>query len=994
MTGHDLAQILFQELGYVESPGFEYSVSPQNRWYIPGIDSAYFVGNVPIAYFSRLSDADPQQLWQLHRRVWNQSQVPLLYVILPQEIRIYNGYAAPSKTVADLDHESRLLQHLRHLMDVETTRQAIHNQLFEYDRLHLETGAFWGTPVGQSIRHENRADQRLLRSMDQLRRHLLNQGLSNDLAYALLGRSVFICYLEDRGILTSDWVWHLADGQANSYRETLEDKDVTYHLFESLSERFNGDLFPVSNEEKQAVQQKHLGLLGDFLDGDDLDTGQQSFWPYDFQYIPIELVSGIYDTFLNSDDRRSAGTYYTPLSLVDFMLEETLSSDVIRPDMAILDPACGSGIFLVRAYQRLVDAWQQQYGKPPPAKQLADILQRGIFGVDIDPSAIRIAAFNLYLAMLDYLDDHTIRDEFFHFPPLVGTNLMITDFFAPEVKEKFAGHRFDRVIGNPPWGRSTLTDQSYKWLKEHSYTIGWKQIAQAFLLRAPEFCDEQGETALLAPVKSTILVTSAPHEEFRQRFFEEYDVRTVMNFSGLCYELFPESLSPAVAMFYRPRPPSKERRIAYGVPKPSLLSQQLGAIVLDTTEVKYLGREELLENPALWKVALWGNPRDAALIKRLSSLPNLRDQAERLGWKIAEGIQIGGGDENPAPWLQGMPLLPTKRFRKYVVDMDACEPIQTDVFHRPRDPDIVRAPLALIHQSQCAAAFSDDNIAYLHSISGVVGQSGQEILLKWLVAYINSPLAQYYHFLTSTRWAVERGNILQEEYLRMPFLVPDKNNPQLRQVLIHFDQIVESLRQRSMVSGVEYPPVIQQHETAIAELVFDLYDLTTAERQLVYDMVDYGIDFFYWSKKTHRRLDGARAVQDPDVEMLKAYVETFVETVTALLTYQGQTLNAVVYQDGAPLSVVGFELASHSDARGVQIVEGPDVLRETLRHLDHLLLEQRTSTLYMRRYVRIYDGSWLYLVRPSERRFWTRSQARADADSAVMEWLSIPQVQE
>lgn len=995
MTSYDLAQILFQELGYAESPGFDPSVSRQNKWHIPGVDSAYFIRNVPIAYFSRLSDANPEHLWQLHRRVWNQSRVPLLYAILPQEIRIYNGYSTPSKTVAELDQESRLLQHLSQLADVETARQAIRRQLLEYDRLHLETGAFWSTTDGQYIRHESRADRRLLRSMDQVRRHLLNRGLSNDLAYALLGRSIFICYLEDRRILTSEWVRHLTKGQADSYREALEEREVTYRLFGSLSERFNGDLFPVSEEEKLAVRQEHLDLLGHFLDGDDLDTGQQSFWPYDFRFIPIELVSGIYDTFLNIDERRKAGTYYTPLALVDFILDETLPPDVIRPDMTILDPACGSGVFLVGAYQRLVAAWQRQYGEVPSARQLAEILQRNIFGVDISPPAVQIAAFNLYLTMLDYLDDLSIHDESFHFPPLVGTNLIVADFFAPSVDEGFAGRGFDRVIGNPPWGRGTLTEESYRWLKEHDRAAGWKQIAQAFLLRAPEFCSEQGEIALLAPAKSTILVTGGSHEEFRQRFFEEYDVRAVINFSALRYELFSESLSPAVAIFYRANLPSSDGQIVvYGVPKPSLFSQQLGAIVLDTTEVKFLERKDLLGNPALWKVALWATPRDAALIEGLSLLPTLREQAERLGWKVAEGIQIGGGDENPAPWLKGMLLLPTKRFRRYIVDMEACEPITIDVFHRPRDPDIVHGPLALIHQSQCQAAFSAGDVVYRHKISGVAGQSGQETYLKWLVAYINSPLARYYHFLTSTSWAVERGTIIHEEYLRMPFLLPDDDDPRLGEFLEHFNQLVSLLQQPNKILTTGHQTLIQQLEADIAEIIFDLYELTPPERQLVQDVLDYGVDFFYWAKRTRRRPDGAKAVRRPDTEMLKSYAETFIETVTALLRYQDQTLNAVVYQDDAPLSIVGFELVSLADAKDVHIIEGTHILQETLRRLDHLLLEQHTSTLYMRRHVRIYEGSWLYLVRPSERRFWTRSQARADADSAVMEWLSTPRVQE
>jgi hypothetical protein len=53
-------------------------------------------------------------------------------------------------------------------------------------------------------------------------------------------------------------------------------------------------------------------------------SGQQSLFPYGFTYIPLELISEIYDTFLKAGERKSLGAFYTPLSLVDFLLDETL----------------------------------------------------------------------------------------------------------------------------------------------------------------------------------------------------------------------------------------------------------------------------------------------------------------------------------------------------------------------------------------------------------------------------------------------------------------------------------------------------------------------------------------------------------------------------------------------------------------------------------------------------------------------------------------------
>lgn len=995
MTSNTLEQTLLEELGYADSPGFMLPVAGKDNRQIPDVNGIYFVQNIPVAYFCRLSDADPQRLWNLYRQIWNQSKAPLLYVVMPQEIRVYNVYAEPAGTPLELNEEHRLLRHLEQLDTIESARHAIQHHLGNYDRLHLDTGAFWTTPDGMHIQRENRADQRLLQAMDQVRRHLTQDRpkLSNELAYALLGRSIFIRYLEDRQILTPRMLLNLTDKRVDNYRDALSDLDTAYRLFDRLSERFNGDLFPVDGIEKREVRQKHLDLLRSFLDGTDLDSGQVSFWPFDFRYIPIELVSGIYDTFLRIDKRRSEGTYYTPLSLVDFMLDETLPPEQVRFDMKILDPACGSGVFLVRAYQKLVDSWQQTHSRKITGVQLAKILKASIFGVDKQPEAVRVAAFSLYLAMLDLMPDAEIRKQSFRFPSLRGMNLVSASFFSPEVQEKFSGVKFDRIIGNPPWGKGTLTTQDAQWLQSRNYTIGGKQIVQAFLMYAPEFVDDKGELALLAPAKSTILVTSGPHSEFRRVFFEDYNVRAVINFSALCYELFADSIHPAVGVFYqRGATQSRTSRLAYGVPKPSPLSHQLGAIVLDATEIKYLDREELIDNPALWKIALWGTPRDAVLIERLMALPTLAEQAGKLGWKIAEGIQINGGNETPAPWLTGMSFMPADAFQRYALDMALGKTITAKVFHFPRLSDIIRGPLALIHRSpidkRCAAAFSSKDIAYLDSISGIIGQPGQEGLLKWLVAYVNSPLAQYYQFLTSTRWAVERGSILQKEYESMPFLVPDTKDSRFKKIISYFDQIVQILEKRDILLDSARESTIRKLEAAISDLVFDLYDLSLSERQLVEDTIEYGIEFFYWSKQTRRIVGEVAPVKPPTSKMLREYAEMFTETVTAMLRYQKKALNAVVYQDGAPLSVVDFELVDQAQAKEIQVIESSAKLRGILRRLDRQLLERHTPTLYMRRHVRIYDGPRMYLVRPSEQRFWTRSQARADADDVIAEWLT------
>ena len=576
MVVHELEQILFEELGYEKQNGLIHAAHipwPNGRA-IQGIDSALFLKNLPLVYFSRFSELNPTQIQNLHRKVWSESKSPLLFVTLPHEIRVYNGYESTPLANEELDIPSRLLQKLTGLTDHLTARQQIRRQLVDnhYERIYLETGAFWDTKEGRRINVQRRADRQLLDGMGQMRKQLTEIGLSNHLAYTLLGRSIFIRYLEDREVLTSDWIAKATSFAADSYRDALTNRLTTYQLFEQLSHRFNGDLFPVEAAEK-AVNQEHLTLLLRFLNRENLETGQLSFLPFDFAYIPIELISHIYDTFI--ENQRASGAYYTPLLLADFVLEETMGDDIIQPEMTVLDPACGSGIFLVGAYRRLIQAWQRAKGEVTPAA-LHQILQESIFGIDKNAEAVRIAAFSLYLEILNHLTNKQIQDETFRFPSLQKSNLLVSDFFQEEMVDSFFAHRrFDRIVGNMPWGKGTLTEPAAQWLENHSYRVGGKQAAPAFMLRVPQFCKDEGEIALLAPAKSTILVTSDTHRSFREEFFSRYDVRAVVNFAALVYELFPGASSPAVAFFYSTQQPNFARKLIYGVPKPSSLSQHL-----------------------------------------------------------------------------------------------------------------------------------------------------------------------------------------------------------------------------------------------------------------------------------------------------------------------------------------------------------------------------------------------------------------------------------
>lgn len=134
-------------------------------------------------------------------------------------------------------------------------------------------------------------------------------------------------------------------------------------MFNSLKEKFNGDTLQVAEIETKIITQKDLDELRTFILGDsELESKQLALWPfYSFDIIPIQLISSIYELFFHlSDEDDEKGTYYTPLHLVNLVMDEVYPWEGEYKDTSFFDPSCGSGIFLVEAYRRLVCRWMSQ----------------------------------------------------------------------------------------------------------------------------------------------------------------------------------------------------------------------------------------------------------------------------------------------------------------------------------------------------------------------------------------------------------------------------------------------------------------------------------------------------------------------------------------------------------------------------------------------------------------------------------------------------------
>jgi type I restriction-modification system DNA methylase subunit len=121
-----------------------------------------------------------------------------------------------------------------------------------------------------------------------------------------------------------------------------------------------------------------------------------------FKYIPVELISRLYETFLG-EDKQEKGLYYTPSHLAKLLVDESIPlskyDNIDLDNYTLLDPACGSGIFLVVAFKRLVQIWRLKNNMRRPSIDDLKPLVKSLYGIDKEEQAIQLASFSLILAL-------------------------------------------------------------------------------------------------------------------------------------------------------------------------------------------------------------------------------------------------------------------------------------------------------------------------------------------------------------------------------------------------------------------------------------------------------------------------------------------------------------------------------------------------------------------------------------------------------------------
>jgi len=674
------------------------------------------------------------------------------------------------------------------------------------------------------------------------------------------------------------------------------------------------------------------------------------------------------------------------------ILNEMLPIENGDANVKILDPACGSGIFLVESYRRLVARWKYaNAGRTPNFDILKELLLNNIYGIEIDEIAIRVAAFGLYLSLIEQLDPKTlwIREDH-RLPYLIcdghkatkakrGKNLLLGSAISETENLKLPP--IDFVVGNPPYGTRKLQSE----IKDYCNRYGFAQeYVLPFLHKATQFCPS-GQIAMIFNFK-VLTNTNGAYKKFRKWFFEENKVEKIYNFSILRNvpkrsgsRLFVDATAPICIAFYShgKNNGNKNDSIKYYAPVTYVREGVFSGIVLNDGDISYLPQYECKKpNTKVWKIAQWGNKSCFDLIGRVY------ERSETLGktfstqkWITGRGLNADSQHKDFRP----MVMIDAKKLDRYYSAPQNVKIVNTKMYRKNKD-GLFYAPFVVFKEAQhnlrlSCSLFEDS--WYVNTSAFVM--KGEDLNdMKVLTTYLNSRLVEFFLFMTSSSWGIERERVLFNEIEGLPSPFSSAKYENYKDKIVDaFDRIVELKK-----STLNKDFAIYEQENLIFDCFADMFHLSESDRQLIDDILNYSLELFTKGDKAQ----GLKPARNKEV---KTYGEELLASVKTMLGDDSLHVDVCAFEVvvNSPLCLVLVCFGSVAEEK--MRLSQHNSLQSMLTSLDNLLMEEKSESIYVKKNLTYYSGNKVYIVKPNQKRFWSKSQAREDAMRLIGDILNM-----
>ncbi len=903
---------------------------------------------------------------QIFKNAWNFSEAPIIIIENESDFEVYNGFEfiVESKELEKLPQEN-------------------------LNYLSILNGDYY--KALKSTPKSTRLDTVLLKNIKDAREKLLKSGLQKhrDIANSLIGRVIFIRYLIDREIKLKKYDKILTNEDLKSI---LESKEKTYELFEYLKsdDGFNGDWFPIDKLEDELINPQHLNILKELISGTEIQSGQRSLFDiYDFSIIPIEFISNVYESFIGEEEQRKSGAYYTPTFLVDYILKYTVDeffkNNPNEYNCKVLDPACGSGIFLVETFRRLVAQFEKVKKRKIEAEELKQLAKDNIFGIDKDPSAVSISVFSLYLTMLDYQNPKEI--ESFTFPYLLKSNknkepnFFNSDFFDTKApyNEILKAKELDFIVGNPPYGGSSIKKGSHveKYIINESLNIGNKDIVQPFMLRIKDFALTDTQISFI--VTSKILYNRDSNVFRTKHFFNNFKLNHILELSSVRREIFENANVPVSILFYQKSNENeiKNHLINYISMKPNPYFKKFQILTLARSDFKKILQTKLLESDYLWKILVYGSYLDYNFVKRLKSdykdntIQSLVDNKELIkyqGFKRKDGnTKIDTKELKDFDFIDTdkrkdlKPFYISNNLTKFTYDSVGYIKKENENYTNFFKLPILLFTGGLSKELKQNSAICYRNATFTSSVVALKHLTNDINVLKAINGLFYSTFFSYYLLQTASSTGVRQEECDDYEKLSIPYIENEK--------IVSLVSKIEVLKKEHF--DTESPNTLN-YERDLSTLINEL-DKTVLEafnlNEQEYALVDYAnsIVIPWVIQKNYDVAFSYYKYNNEDRKKLEEYVNIFINHYTNIYKHANMYFQAnVLWSEYA----IGIYFKVLKDKPNEQITWQQE---ENIQNFLKLSPTQTIENLFIQKDIKGFEKDGFYVVKPNEYKNWHKA---------------------
>ena len=860
-------------------------VKELNPYAIFCIENSQDISNtkIPFILFFDLNSVDDFN--SLNIKLWN-AQIPVIAFCSEENTIFYNGLYLNDKKLLQFKDETN------------------------FSLLNISNEYFWKKNFHKKNKNYKVLNQSLLNNIEYITQKIKDE-YKITFATKLILRIIFIRFLIDRNV---DLEYKYLSNNESKYEEfynIIKDRKKLYDLFKYLKYKFNGNLFELEEDENNTnIGDQVFILLERFISGnEEISKNQKSFFPlYDFNIIPTELISNIYEILLGSYNQKKDKAFYTPNYLVAYILNNTVSIFLSnKKECKILDPSCGSGIFLIESYRRIIEKNLPNNGYFDNVEKLEYLFKNNIFGIDINPEAINITIFSIYLIMFDYIEPKSLSNV--KLPNIINKNIYIADFFNDDqLNDLFSQNKlkdlknidFDFIIGNPPWGKSESKHLEY--CKDNNYPCSNNEISRSFIYRSKEYSNKDTICCFVLPSKlfynqdKNNCLYNSPAKEYRRWILKNTIINNIIELSSVRKMIFKNAISPASIMIYKHNYSNQNvlnNKITYISIKPNLFFDIFNIILIENNDIKKIKQSFLLNDDWKWKAIVYGTIWDINLIDDLAK--NYRTIEKIIAEKNiihGTGVGIKGHNEKSSKHLIGKKYIePKNNIDHFYLYLDDQILFNYETVHRPREKELfitpakycflkkgintnnfkMRAVYSCIEDNE-GIVFNDD----IHAFKMDAFNNDNTLLV--LTGLFNSSFYSYMNLLKGSSLGIEREQRFIDEIILFPY--PNEDYEQkIAKKVIEIQNCVNN-------SFFNFREEIQNKTEELDNIIFEAFNLENNE--FVKYVIDIQIDMLTKKENINKKVNKTE---------LKKYANYFINYFKPIYSKLDKYIGITFYQN-------------------------------------------------------------------------------------------------